>query len=166
MATTCEKIFRSPVLSKYNLRYFDPTLSAAGYHEDKGIIECLTVRTAKVLLYFAQHKESLGKVSEYAMGLTLGKPVIVLCPDDVRGFELYQFYRDAHPLMRLVEFETGTVNGAMVTRSVDDVITLLERIFSNSMEMILRSSMVQMHITYSRSGSQGRQFASSPMIGF
>lgn len=134
MAGTCERIFGSPALSKYNVRYFDPTLSAAGYHEDKGIIECLMVKTSKVFLYFTQHKESLGKVSEYAMALSLGKPVIVLCPDDARGKELYTFYREAHPLMRLVEFGTGTVNGAMVTQSVDDVIKLLDRIFSNRME--------------------------------
>lgn len=133
MAATCERIFRSPALGKYNLRYFDPTLSAAKYHEDKGIIECLVVKTAKVLLYFSQHKESLGKVSEYAMALSLGKPVIVLCPDDARGKELYRFYRDAHPLMRLVEFETGIVKGAMVTHKIDEAITLLEWIFSNNM---------------------------------
>ena len=63
------------------------------------------VKTAKVVLYFAQHKESLGKVSEYAMALSLGKPVIILCPDDPRGREIYDFYRDSHPLTRLVEFK-------------------------------------------------------------
>jgi len=134
MASTCERIFESSPLKKYNLRYFDPTLSAAKYHEDKGIIECLMVKTAKVLLYFSQHKESLGKVSEYAMALSFGKPVIVLCPDDAKGTELYRFYRDAHPLMRLVEFETGTVKGAMVTNKVDQAITLLQRIFTNGMQ--------------------------------
>lgn len=134
MASTCGRIFHAPELKKYNIRYFDPTLSAAAYHEDKGIIECLMVKTAKVLLYFSQQKESLGKVSEYAMALSLGKPVIVLCPDDERGHELYQFYREAHPLMRLVEFDTGIVNGAMVTHKISDVIALLERIFGNKME--------------------------------
>ncbi len=73
MAATCERVFKSLALSGYHLRYFDPTLSAAKYHEDKGIIECLMVKTAKVLLYFAQHKESLGKVSEYAV--VTGQPV-------------------------------------------------------------------------------------------
>jgi hypothetical protein len=118
----------------YNIRYFDPTLSAATHHEDKGIIECLMVKTAKTLLYFAQHKESFGKVSECAMALSLGKPVIVLCPDDPRGLELYHFYRDAHPLTRLVEFRTGIVNGAMITHKVEEAITLLDRILSNRME--------------------------------
>jgi len=134
MANTCQRIFDDEKLRKYNIRYFDPTLSAAEHHEDKGILECLMVKTAKVVLYFAQHKESLGKVSEYAMGLTLGKPVIILCPDDPRGMELYAFYRDSHPLTRLVVFKTGIVNGAMVTHSVATVATLLDRIFTNSME--------------------------------
>lgn len=134
MADACDRIFGSPVLARYNIRYFDPTLSAAEHHEDKGIIECLMVKTAKVVLYFAQHKESLGKVSEYAMALSQGKPVIILCPDDTRGHEIYEFYRDSHPLTRLIEFKTGTVNGAMVTFKIPDVITLLDRILSNTME--------------------------------
>lgn len=134
MAKACEVIFRNDRLKKYNVRYFDPTLSAASYHEDKGIIECLMVKTAKVLLYFAQHKESLGKISEYAMAVSLGKPVIILCPDDVRGSEIYEFYLDKHPLVRLIEFKTGIANGAIVTKSISDVPILLERIFSNCME--------------------------------
>lgn len=134
MANTCQQIFGSRKLERHHVRYFDPTLSAAEHHEDKGIIECLMVKTAKVVLYFAQHKESLGKVSEYAMGLTLGKPVIILCPDDPKGHELYAFYRDSHPLTRLVQFKTGIVNGAMVTHKVDEVVELLDRIFTNAME--------------------------------
>lgn len=134
MARTCDEIFSAEQLRRYNIRYFDPTLSAASYHEDKGIIECLMVKTSKALLYFAQHKESLGKVSEYAMALSLGKPVIILCPADTRGGEIFQFYRDRHPLIRLIEFETGIVNGAMVTQSTQDVVSLLDRILSNRME--------------------------------
>jgi len=138
MAKACEVIFRSERLKRYNIRYFDPTLSAATYHEDKGIIECLMVKTAKVLLYFAQHKESLGKISEYAMAVSLGKPVIILCPNDARGEEIFQFYRDKHPLVRLIEFRTGIANGAIVTKNASDVAAVLERIFSNSMEYDLQ----------------------------
>lgn len=134
MARACEDIFGDERLKKYNIRYFDPTLSAAKYHEDKGLIECLMVKTCKVLLYFAQYKESLGKASELAMALSLGKPVIVLCPSDTRGAEIYSFYLERHPLLRLVEFATGVVNGAIVTRKREDVVLLLERILSNNME--------------------------------
>jgi hypothetical protein len=96
------------------------------------------VKTAKVLLYFAQHKESLGKVSEYAMAVSLGKPAIVLCPEDIRGAEIFEFYRDKHPLLRLVEFDTGVVNGAIVTNKTADVPMLLERMFTNRMEYDLQ----------------------------
>jgi hypothetical protein len=41
MADTCERIFSDTRLRELNLRYFDPTLSAARGHEDKGLIECL-----------------------------------------------------------------------------------------------------------------------------
>lgn len=134
MAKTCEYIFKDELLAKYRIRYFDPTLSATEHHEDKGIIECLMVKTAKVVLYFAQHKESLGKVSEYAMALSLGKPVIILCPSDEKGTELYNFYREKHPLLRLIEFKTGIVNGAIVTNNAKHVTYLLDRILSNKME--------------------------------
>ena len=138
MARTCDEIFGAGSLGMYNVRYFDPTLSAAEHHEDKGIIECLMVKTAKVVLYFAQHKESLGKVSEYAMGLSLGKPVVILCPPDAKGDELYRFYQESHPLTRLVEFASGVVNGAMITQKVSDVVVLVERILSNRMEYDLQ----------------------------
>jgi len=134
MAATCDRIFSAAELAPYNIRYFDPTLSAAQHHEDKGLIECLMVKTAKMLVYFAQYRESLGKISEYAMALSQGKPVIVLCPDDQRGQELYSFYRDAHPLMRLVHFETGVVHGAMITHKVDVAVELVRRVLSGGME--------------------------------
>ena len=92
------------------------------------------VKTAKMLVYFAQHRESLGKVSEYAMALSQGKPVIVLCPADSRGQELYTFYRDAHPLMRLVHIETGVVHGAMITNGIDVAVELIRRVLSGGME--------------------------------
>lgn len=134
MASTCDRIFKSDELRQFNIRYFDPTLSAANHHEDKGLIECLMVKKAKVLIYFAQHKESLGKISEYAMALSLGKPVIIYCPDDAGGKQFLDFYKEKHPLIRLVEFESGVVHGAIVTNKLDEVILLLKRIFTNQME--------------------------------
>ena len=61
MAETCERIFSDARLKEMNLRYFDPTLSAAGGHEDKGLIECLMVKCAKVLVYSAGEKGELWK---------------------------------------------------------------------------------------------------------
>src|SRR5205085_8525502 len=41
MAVTCDRSFADERLRQMHLRYFDPTLSAAGGHEDKALIECL-----------------------------------------------------------------------------------------------------------------------------
>lgn len=133
MADKCDKIFSDDKLGQFNLRYFDPTLSAADGHEDKGLIECLMVKTAKVLIYSAGQKESFGKDAEAAMALSLGKPVIFLCDEKQRR----SFYRDVHPLSRLIQFDTGVAVGAIVTDSTEDVIELLYRIFNNKMEYSL-----------------------------
>jgi hypothetical protein len=136
MAETCESIFSDGRLKEMNLRYFDPTLSAAGGHEDKGLIECLMVKCAKVLVYSAGEKESYGKDAEAAMALSLGKPVIFYCDQEQRG----RFYRDVHPLSRLIEFETGIAVGAMVTDKLEEVSQLIYRIFENRMVYVLEQS--------------------------
>lgn len=136
MADTCERIFMDGRLKEMNLRYFDPTLSAAGGHEDKGLIECLMVKCAKLLVYCAGEKESYGKDAEAAMALSLGKPVIFYCDQEQRR----RFYRDVHPLSRLIEFETGVAVGAMVTDKLEDVSELIYRIFENRMVYYLEQS--------------------------
>ena len=130
MVDTCEKISSNERLKKLNLRFFDPTLSATNDHEDKGLIECLMVKTAKVLVYFAGQSESYGKDAEAAMALSLGKPVIFFCNEKTRE----DFYREVHPLSRLIDFETGVAVGAIVTSSTEEVIELLCRIFRNKMK--------------------------------
>ena len=130
MADFCDQVFSSSRLGELKLRYFDPTMSAADGHEDKGLIECLMVKCAKVLVYCAGKKESFGKDAEAAMALSLGKPVIFYCDEEQRG----RFYREVHPLSRLIEFATGVAVGAIVTSSVKDVIELLHRVFHNGME--------------------------------
>ena len=134
MATDCNAIFESERLSGFRLRYFDPTMSATEGHEDKGLLECLMVKCAKAVVYFAGETDSFGKDAEMAMALSLGKPVIILCPDSEKGRQREQFFRDVHPLSRLIRFDTGVAIGAMVTRDTNIVATLLERIFDNRME--------------------------------
>jgi hypothetical protein len=133
MAERCEKIFADPKVQDLHLRYFDPTMSAAEGHQDKGLIECLMVKCAKVLVYCAGEKESYGKDAEAAMALSLGKPVIFLCDEEQKQ----KFYREVHPLSRLIFFETGVAVGAMVTTKTDDVSELLDRVFENEMEYSL-----------------------------
>ncbi|HEY9134518.1 MAG TPA: hypothetical protein VIM85_01860, partial [Pseudomonadales bacterium] len=48
MADKTEKIFFHKCLEDLEIRYFDPTLSAANGHENKGLIECLMVKCSKV----------------------------------------------------------------------------------------------------------------------
>jgi hypothetical protein len=130
MARTCELIFGNKLLSHLHLRYFDPTISAAEGHEDKGLIECLMVKCAKVLIYTAGEKDSYGKDAEAAMALSLGKPVIFYCNEESKR----KFFSDIHPLSRLIEFNTGVAVGAMATSSIEDVTLLLGRIFDNKMQ--------------------------------
>jgi hypothetical protein len=133
MATKTETIFSNKRLKELELRYFDPTLSAASGHEDKGLIECLMVKCAKVLVYCAGEKESYGKDAEAAMALSLGKPVIFMCDHKQRS----RFYKEIHPLSRLIHFDTGVAVGAIVTDSPEKVSELLYRIFENKMEYVL-----------------------------
>jgi len=130
MAKTCEQIFKNDKLNDYNLRYFDPTISAADCHEDKGLIECLMVKAAKILIYSAGFKESYGKDAEAAMALSSGKPVVFYCPDGNRA----QFYKKVHPLTKLVDFSTGVANGAIITFNIDEIVEILYRILENKME--------------------------------
>lgn len=136
MASTCEDIFGDDSLKDLQLRYFDPTKSAAQGHEDKGLIECLMVKCAKVLVYCAGERDSYGKDAEAAMALSLGKPVIFYCSHEQRG----RFYKEVHPLSRLIEFSTGVAMGAIVTDSKSEVSELLSRIFENRMEYSIVNS--------------------------
>jgi len=77
-----------------------------------------------------------GKDAEAAMALSLGKPVIFYCNQERRS----RFYREVHPLSRLIEFGTGVAVGAMVTDTLSEVSELLLRIFENKMEYVLDQS--------------------------
>ena len=130
MADFCENVFSDHRLRTLRLRYFDPTLSAAEYHEDKGIVECLMVKCAKALVLNAGSLDSYGKDAEAAMALSLGKPVIIFADEEFRS----SFFRDVHPLSRLIDFDTGVAVGAMVATSEEQVIELLYRILTNTIE--------------------------------
>lgn len=118
MADVCKQIFGKKIineketnpLAEFNLRFFDPTMSAASGHDDKGLIECLMVKCAKVLIYTSGDKDSYGKDSEAAMALSSGKPVIFFCDDETRK----NFFLNVHPLTKLIDFKTGVANGAIV----------------------------------------------------
>ena len=160
MADFCQKVFRAPSLEHLTLRYFDPTVSAAEGHEDKGLIECLMVKSAKVLVYCAGKRDSFGKDAEAAMALSLGKPVIFYCDEAERQ----RFFSEVHPLSRLIEFETGVAVGAMVTSSADDVIALLGRIFENKMEYELKQRTTGLRLVEKLTGSAVRLQTRNPLL--
>ena len=130
MAEFCETVFGDSALEDFKLRYFDPTLSAAAHHEDKGLIECLMVKCAKVLVLHAGDRDSYGKDAEASMALSLGKPVVIHADDEDRS----RFFRDLHPLSRLINFSNGVAIGAMVATSPYQVVEILKSIFSNRVE--------------------------------
>jgi hypothetical protein len=129
MADFCDEIFTSNRLKDFVLRYFDPTLSAASGHEDKGLIECLMVKCAKLFVYVACERKSYGKDAEAAIALSQGKPVIFFCDAETRS----KFYREVHPLSRLINFTNGVPVGAIVTDRIDDVIEIIKRVLTNEM---------------------------------
>lgn len=129
--TESEDIEIHKQLKELNLRYFDPTMSSARGHEDKGLIECLMVKMTKILVLYVGTKESYGKDAEAAMALSLGKPVIFLCEDDEI---LENFYKNIHPLTRLIRFDTGVAVGALICKDKKIVKELLYRIFYNKMK--------------------------------
>lgn len=130
MANITENIFQHKSIKDLNLRYFDPTISAADGHEDKGLIECLMVKCCKVLIYTAGDKESYGKDAEAAMALSLGKPVIFFCESNQKK----KFYQEVHPLSRLINFQNGVANGILVVDSIDMIAETIKRIFENDMQ--------------------------------
>lgn len=129
MANFCENVFKSEELKPFDLRYFDPTMSAADSHEDKGLIECLMVKSARILIYSTGDKDSYGKDVEAAMALCLGKPTIFYCKENGRA----SFFRNVHPLSRLVNFENGVAGGVIVCEQEQEVITIIKRILTNEM---------------------------------
>ncbi|OGO18094.1 MAG: hypothetical protein A2Z15_06065 [Chloroflexi bacterium RBG_16_50_11] len=133
MADFCERVFGDERLKSLNIRYFDPTLSAARHHEDKGLIECLMVKCAKALVMHAGARDSFGKDAEATMALSLGKPVVIFCNEEGRK----KFFKEVHPLSRLIHFDTGVAVGALVTSSERDVSELLYRTLTNKMQYVL-----------------------------
>jgi hypothetical protein len=148
-------VFADDSLTQLNLRVFDPTLCYCPSRIDKGIIECLLVRTAKATIYCAQKVETFGKDSELAATLCQGKPVIVYVPTGspsqivkfVEGEEIVempadkyynkraQTFRDYHPLGLQVGIRDGVARGVIVVRSAIECAMVLHRILTNTLSV-------------------------------
>jgi len=75
-----DQVFYNSELQKYKLRFFDPTQSFVIDRLNKGLIESLMLKRAKVTIYLVQEIDTLGKDSELAATLAQGKPVIAYIP--------------------------------------------------------------------------------------
>jgi hypothetical protein len=71
-------------LHELDVTYFDPTVSDARSRIDKGLVEGLMLRRARVTIYMVQETDTLGKDSELASTLAQGKPVIAYVPSPSR----------------------------------------------------------------------------------
>lgn len=101
-------LFEIPEIKEMNMRYFDPTLSFSHDRVDKGLIECLMIKRAKVTIYNAQEYDTFGKDSEAAVTLAQGGAVIVYIArlfgeGDVQEFK--KFYEDIDAVMLMDDSE-------------------------------------------------------------
>lgn len=142
MAKFVDEVFSSNEIAPLNLRYFDPTLCYCNSRIDKGIIECLLVRTAKVTVYCAQEGDTFGKDSELAATLCQGKPVIVYVPIDnsdlqraARLESRARVFHEFHPLGMQVGLQDGVARGVIVVRTPEQCSRILRKILSNSLEV-------------------------------
>ena len=122
------------------------------------------IKCAKAVLYFAGDRDSFGKDAEVAMAMSLGKPVIILCPDTPAGRQRERMFRDIHPLSRLIEFRTGVPIGAMVTTKREQAAELLARLFSNRMEYDLEQAKSYFRVKERMTGSVVRLQTSDRLI--
>jgi hypothetical protein len=153
--------FSDPKVESLNLRYFDPTLCYCDSRIDKGVIECLLVRSSKVTIYCAQEGDTFGKDSELAATMAQGKPVIVYVPipkatdpdiaeiegENERNKKLQKkiedlekrakTFKDFHPLGLQVGLYDGVARGVIVVRTPQECSSILYKILTNSLDVII-----------------------------
>ncbi|MCX6848346.1 MAG: hypothetical protein NTY98_05460 [Verrucomicrobia bacterium] len=136
MYTFVHSVFTDELVKPLNLRYFDPTLCYCNSRIDKGIIECLLVRCAKVTIYCAQEGDTFGKDSELAATLCQGKPVIVYVPQGSAALDKRAaVFKDFHPLGLQVGLTDGVARGVIVVRSPEECARMLYQLLCNEIEV-------------------------------
>ncbi|MCB9895425.1 MAG: hypothetical protein H6839_13330 [Planctomycetes bacterium] len=173
VAELCRFLFEdeSSPLQDLHVRWFDPTMSIADDPHDKGLVECLMVKMAKLLVYDGGVGDTFGKDAEAAMALSQGKVVLILCEEGLKathdsfdpfgnlvcragddlGKKRQGIFRDLHPLSRLVNMKSGVVVGAIVCKNRAELRDLILRVFTNEMQYeLLVESVPKKHIPYMR----------------
>jgi hypothetical protein len=135
-------VFKSPLLSKLNLRYFDPTLAYCDNRISKGLLEALMLRRAKLTVYVAGENDTFGKDSECAATLAQGKPVVVYVEEteDTRkgAFEKRaELFKSTHPLGLQVCHKTGVANGVIVVRNSEQCAQILANLLLHRLAVTL-----------------------------
>jgi len=131
--------FDDSKLKEFNLRFFDPTLCYCDSRLDKGIIECLLVRSSKLTIYCAQEGDTFGKDSELAATLVQGKPVIVFVPQGSEKLDRRaNIFKEFHPLGLQIGLYDGVARGVIVVRSPEECVEIIRRIITNSLEVDIK----------------------------
>jgi len=157
-----DQTFSDPQIESLNLRYFDPTLCYCDSRIDKGVIECLLVRSSKVTIYCAQEGDTFGKDSELAATMAQGKPVIVYVPipkvtdPDIKEIQdeaerarrlqkkteelekRAKTFKDFHPLGLQVGLYDGVARGVIVVRTPQECSGILYKILTNTLDVVIR----------------------------
>lgn len=134
MADFVKNTFNNEKLTPLNLRFFDPTLCYCESRIDKGIIECLLVRSAKVTIYCAQEGDTFGKDSELAATIVQGKPAIVYVPNNQNLDKRAKTFKEFHPLGLQIGLNDGVARGVIVVRTPEECATVLYNILTNKLE--------------------------------
>jgi hypothetical protein len=140
MQAFIDQVFGRKDISRLNLRYFDPTQAYCANKHDKGLVECLMIRCANAI-YCAQRQDTMGKDSELAITLGLGKPVIVYVPygDNETDRTSYErrarVFADVHPLSLQVNQMTGNTNGIILVRDANQCADALYAIAKNQLKV-------------------------------
>ncbi|WP_434419904.1 hypothetical protein [Nannocystis pusilla] len=141
MNSFIDQVFGRRDIDRLNLRYFDPTQAYCPNKYDKGLVECLMIRCAKVTIYCAQRQDTMGKDSELAITLGLGKPVIVYVPrgDTAEDRATYdrraRTFADIHPLSLQVNQTTGNTNGIILVRDANQCADVLYALAKNQLKV-------------------------------
>jgi len=143
-------VFGNPAIRDLRLRYFDPTLPFDEDRIQKGLIECLMLRRARVTIYNAGAEDTMGKDSELAATLAQGKPVIVYVQSEQRFVPVpgrtkpvdmdrrAETFRATHPLGLQISTKTGVAHGIIVVRSVEQCATMLRKVLLHDLQFSVR----------------------------
>jgi hypothetical protein len=107
------------------------------------------IRCAKVTIYCAQEQDTMGKDSELAITLGLGKPVIVFVPrgdnpaDQAAYDKRARIFAEVHPLSLQVDQRTGNSNGIMLVRDANECANVLYAIAKNQLRVEVRREVEQ-----------------------